>query len=245
MSSSSSTSPEDIRPLKPTSSKSRITAKIVSVPARPQLPTILYSSTPTRHKSSLPKSGNKSVSEATGIQDIPIAQDSTPVIDLTASSSASGNQVAEVPISIKAKTTSPTKDKLLSCPDLIPISSDDESSVPKLQECSSSNLAFSGIPTRDVSCFSSDPDGYISSASISSRVSFCRKKQRTFYGSPIRHSKNVVHTSLSSPSTPVSPDRKIRFAMASQESDFQVEHSRVDSPNEAGDLAESLPDFPV
>ena len=104
------------------------------MPARPQLPTILSSSTPTRHKSSLPKSGNKSVSEAPGIQDIPITQDSTPVIDLTASSSTSGNQVAEVSISIKARTPSPTNDKLLPCPDLIPIPSDDESSVPKLQE---------------------------------------------------------------------------------------------------------------
>ena len=244
VSSSSSTSPEDNRPLKPSSSRSRITAKTVSVPAHPQLPTILSSSTPTRHKSSLPKLGNKSVSEFPGIQDIPIAQDSTPVIDLTASSSASGNQVAEVPICIKAKTPSPTKDKLLSCPDLIPISSDDESSVPKLQECSSSNLATSGIPTRDVSGFSSDPDKNISSASKSSRVSSRRKKQTTFYGSPIRHSVNVVHTSLSSPSTPVSPDRKVSFAMASQESDFHVGHSRVDSPNEAGGFSRKFTRFP-
>ena len=113
VSSSSSTSPADNRPLKPTSSRSRTTAKTVSVPARPQLPTILSSSTPTRPKLPLPKSGNKSVSEAPGIQAIPITQDSTPVIDLTASSSTSRNQVAEVPISIKSKTPSPTKDKLL------------------------------------------------------------------------------------------------------------------------------------
>ena len=214
------------------------------MPARPQLPTILSSSTPKRHKSSLPKSGNKSVSEAPGIEDIPIAEDSTPVIDLTASSSASGNQVAEVPISIKAKTPSPTKDNFLSCSDLIPISSDDESSVPKLQECSYSNLATSGIPTRDALGFSSDPDGNLSSASSSSRVSSRRKEQTTFYGSPIRYSVNVVHTLLSSPSTPVSPDRKVRFAMASQESDFQVRHSRVDSPNEAGGFSRKFTQFP-
>ena len=242
--SSSSTSPEDNRPLKPTSSRSSITAKTVSVPAHPQLPTILSSSTPTRPKLSLPKSGNKLVSEAPGIQAIPTTQDSTSVIGLTASSSTSGNQVAEVPISIKAKTPSPTKDELLPCPDLIPISSDDESSVPKLQECSSSNLATSGPPTRDVSGFSSDPDGNISSASNSSRVSFCRKKQTTFYGSPIRHSVNVIHASLSSPSTPVSPDRKVRFAMASQESDFQVGQSRVVSPNEAGVFIRKFNRFP-
>ena len=245
VSSSSSTSPEDNRPLKPTSSRSRITAKTVSVPARPQLPTILSASTPTRPQLSLPKSGNKSVSEAPGIQAIPTTQDSTSVIDfLTASSSTSGNQVAEVPISIKAKTPSPTKDKLLPCPDLIPISSDDESSVPKLQECSSSNLATSGPPIRDVYGFSSDPDGNISSASNSSRVSFRRKKQTTFYGSPIRHSVNVIHASLSSPSTPVSPDRKVSFAMASQESDFQVGQSRVFSPNEAGVFSRKFNRFP-
>ena len=165
------------------------------------------------------------------------------MIDLTASSSTSGNQVTEVRISIKARTSSPTKDKPLLCPDLIPISSDDESSVPKLQECTSSNLAASGLPTLDVSGFSSDPDGNISSASKSSRVSSRRKKQTTFYGSPIRHSVNVVHTSLSSPSTPVSPDRKVRFAMTSQESDFQVGHSRVDSSNEAGGFSRKFTRF--
>ena len=144
VSSSSSTSPEDNRHLKPSNPRSQITAKTVSVPARPQLPSLLYSFTPVRPKFSLPKSGNKLASEARGIQSIPIPQDSTPVVDLTVSSSTSGNQLADVPISIKSKTPSPTKDKLLPCPDLIPISSDDESSVPKLQGCSSSNLATSG-----------------------------------------------------------------------------------------------------
>ena len=174
VSSSSSTSPEDNRPL-----KSQLAPDLGFWLNLFLCPLVLNfrlsSSTPTRHKSSVPKSGNKLVSEAPGIQDIPIAQNSTPVIDLTASSSASGNQVAEVTISIKAKTPSPTKDKLLSCPDLIPISSDDESSVPKSQECSSSNLATSGIPTRYVSGLSSDPDGNISSASNSSHVSSRRK----------------------------------------------------------------------
>ena len=56
---------------------------------------------------------------------------------------------------------------------------------------------------------------------------------------------NLVHTSLSSPSTPVSPDRKVRFAMAGQESDFQVGHSRVDSPNEDGGFSRKLTRFPI
>ena len=234
VSSSSSTSPEDNRSLKPTNSRSRITAKTVSVPARPQFPTILSSSTPTRHKSSLPKSGNKSVSEAPGIQDIRIAQDSTPVIDLTAFSSTSGNQVAEVPISIKAKTPSPTKNKLLSCPDLIPISSDDESSFRNCKSALRPIWQLRAFPPVMYRGFSSDPDGNISSASNSS----------TFYGSPIRHSLNVVHTPLSSPSTSVSPDRKVCFAMASHESDFQVGHSSVDSPNEAGGFSRKFTRFP-
>ena len=95
-------------------------------------------------KVSASKSEHKSASEAPEIQAIPYIQQPTPVIDLTASSSTSGNQVAEVPISIQSKSPSPTKDKILSCPDLIPIYSDDQSLDPKLQECSSSNLAASG-----------------------------------------------------------------------------------------------------
>ena len=121
-----------------------IFAKTVSVPARPQFPTKLPSSTPSRTKVSASKSEHKSASEAPEIQVIPYIQQPTPVIDLTASSSTSGNQVAEVPISIQSKSPSPTKDKILSCLDLIPIYSDDQSLDPKLQECSLSNLAASG-----------------------------------------------------------------------------------------------------
>ena len=81
-----------------------------------------------------------------------------------ASSSTSGNLLAEVPISIKSKSLSPTKDTLISCPDLISISSHDESSVPKLQEFSNSNLATFGPSNRDVSGFNSDLERNISSA---------------------------------------------------------------------------------
>ena len=147
------------------------------------------------------------------------------MIDLTASSSTSGNQVAEVPISIKSKSPSPTKDKLLSCLDLIPISSDDESLVPKLQECSSSNLAASGLTTRDLSGLVSEPDGDISSSSSSSRISSRRKKQTTFYGNPIRHSVNV------------------HFAVASQVPTVQVGHSRVIHPNESGGFSRKFTRF--
>ena len=215
----------------------------MSVPARPHFPTMLSSSTPSRTTASSSKSEHKLASEAPGIQAIPFTQQSTPVIDLTASSSTSGNQVADVTISIKSKSPSPTKDKLLSCPDLIPISSDDESLVPKLQECSSSNLAISGLTTRDVSGLVSEPDGDISSSTSSSRISFRRKKQTTFYGSPIRQSVKVVQTTLSSPSTPVSPDRKIRFAVASQVPTVQVGQYRVIPPNESGGFSRKFTRF--
>ena len=102
------------------------------------------------------------VSEAPGVQAIPYPQQSTPVVDLTASSSASGNQGTEVLISVKSK--SPTTDKTPLCPDLIPISSDDESLVPKLQECTSSSLAASVLPTRYGSSVIFDPDGNILSS---------------------------------------------------------------------------------
>ena len=187
VSSSSPSSSEDNRPLKPTSSRQRISAKTVAAPARPQFPSLMSSSTPLRAQFFSSKSKHNLLSEA-----IPYPQQSTPVVDSTASSSTSGNQGAEVPISIKPKSPSPTKDKLLFCPDLIPISLDDESSVPKLQECSSTNLAVSGLPTRDVFGLVSEPDGNISSPSSSSRISSRRKKQTTFYGSPIRHSVNAV-----------------------------------------------------
>ena len=225
-SSSSPSLSEDNRPLKLTSSSQRILAKTVSVPARPQFTFMMFSSTPSRTQVLSSKSKHNLVSEAPGTQAIPYPQQSTPVIDLTASSSTSRNQGAEVPISIKPKSSSPTKDKLLFCPDLIPISSDDESSVPKLQECSSSNLAASGLPTRDVSGLISETDGDISSSSSSSRISSRRKKQTTFYGSPIRHSMNVVQATLFSPSTSVLPDRRVRFAVANQEPNVHVGQSR-------------------
>ena len=183
------------------------------------------------------------VSKAPGVQAIPYPQHSTPVLDLTASSSTSGNQGAEVPISIKPKSPSPTKDTLLFCPDLIPISSDDESSVPKLQECSSTNLAASGLPTRDVSGLVSEPDGNILSSSSSSRISSRRKKQTTFYGSPIRHSVNVVQATLFSPSIYVSLDRRIRFAVANQRPNVQVGQPGLFFPMSQRVLAENIPVF--
>ena len=243
--SSSPSSSEDNRPLKPTSSRQRISAKTVAVPARPQFPFLVSSSTPSRAQIFSSKSKHNLVSEAPGVQTIPYPQQSTPVVDLTASSSTSGNQGAEVPLSIKPKSPSPTKDKFLLGPDLIPISSDDESSVPKLQECTSTNLAASGLPTRDVSGLISEPDGNISSSSSSSRISSRRKKQTTFYGSPIRHSVNVVQATLSSsPSTSVSPDRRVRFALANQEPDVQVGQSRVVLPNESEGFSRKFTRFP-
>ena len=217
----------------------------MAVPARPQFPSLVSSSTPSRAQIFSSKSKHNLVSEAPGVQAIPYPQHSTPVVDLTASSSTSGNQGTEVSISIKPKSPSPTKDKNLLCPDLIPIYSDNESLVPKLQECTSSNLAASGLPTRDVSGLISEPDGKISSSSNSSRISSSRKKQTTFYGSPIRNSLNVVQATLSSsPSTSVSPDRRVRFAVANQEPDVQVGQSRVVLPNESEGLSRKFTRFP-
>ena len=48
VSSSAPSSSEDNRPLKPTSSRQRISAKTVSVPARPQFSSMMSSSTPSR-----------------------------------------------------------------------------------------------------------------------------------------------------------------------------------------------------
>ena len=236
--SSSPSSSEDNRPIKPTSSRQLVSVKTVAVPARPQFPSLASASTPSRAKTISSKSKHNLVSEAPGVQAIFYPQHSTPVVNLTASSSTSGNQGTEVPISIKPKSPSATKDKTSLCAALIPISSDDESLNRKLQECTSSNLAASGLPTRDVSGLISEPDGNVSSSSNSSRVSSRRKKQTTFYGSPIRHSVNVVQATLStSPSTSVSPDRRVRFAVANQEPNVQVGQSRVVLPNESEGLS--------
>ena len=164
-------------------------------------------------------------------------------LNSSSSSSASGNQGMGVLISIKPK--SPTTVNTLVCPDLIPISSDDESLVPKLQECTSSSLAASGLPTRDGSSVISDPDGNFSSSSNSSRASSRRKKQTTFYGSPIRRSVNVIHTqsTSTSTSTPVSPDKKVRFVVANPDLVGQAGKSRVVLPNESEDLCRKFTRF--
>ena len=190
--SSSPSSSEDNRPLKQSRSRQRITAKTVKIPDHPKFPSVPTSYTPSRGQIVSTKSKETSVSEAPGVQTIPFPQHSSPVVDLTASSSTSGNQGTEVPISIKPKLpTSVIKNPV--CPDLIPISSDDESSIPKSQEGTSTNLAASGLPTQDGPVIMSEPDGNVSSSSNSSRASSRRKKQTTFYGSPIRHSSRCLH----------------------------------------------------
>ena len=143
--SSSPSSSEDNRPLKQLSSRQRITAKTVKVPAHPKFPSLPTSYTPSRGQIVSTKSKETSVPEAPGVQTIPFSQHSTPVVDLTASSSTSGNQGTEVPISIEPKSPISVKNPV--CPDLIPISSDDESLIPKSQEGTSTSLAASGLPT--------------------------------------------------------------------------------------------------
>ena len=208
----------------------------MAVPARPKFPSLPSSSTPSRGQTASTNSKQTLASEAPGVQAIPFLQQSIPVVDLTASSSASGNQGTEVLISVKPK--SPTTVNAPLCPDLIPISSADESLVPKLQECTSSSLAASGLPARNGSSVISEPDGNISSSSNSSRTSSRRKKQTNFYGSPIRHSVNVIQTqsTSTSPSTPVSSDKKIRFVVANPDLVGQAGQSRVVLPDESEDL---------
>ena len=190
------------------------------------------------------KSKETSVPEAPGVQAIPSPQQSTPVVDLTASSSTSGNQGTEVPISVKPNSQTSVKNPV--CPDLIPISSDDDSLVPKSQEGTSTSLAASGLPTRDGSGIISEPDGYISSSSNSSRASSRRKKQTTFYSSPIRHSVNVIQTQPMStpPSTPASPDKKVRFVVANPEIVNQAGQSRVVLPDDSEGLYRTFTRFP-
>ena len=240
---SSPSSSEDNRPLKQPSTHQRITAKTVAVHARPKFPSLPSSSTPSRGQSVSTNLKQSSVSEAPGVQAIPFPQQSTPVVDLTASSSAYGNQGTEPLISVKPR--SPTTANTPLCPGLIPISSDDESLVPKLQECTSSSLAASGLPTRDGSSVISEPDGNISSSSNSSGTSSRRKKQTTFFGSPIRHSLNVIQpqsTSIS-PSTPISPDKKVRFVVANSDLVGQAGQSRVILADESEDLCRKFTRF--
>ena len=243
--SSSPSSSDENRPLKQSSSSQRITAKTVKVPAHPKFPSLPTSYTQSRGQIVSTKSKETSVPEAPGVQTIPFPQHSTLVVDLTATSSTSGNQGTEVPISIKPN--SPTSVKNPVCPDLIPISSDDESLIPKSQEGTSTSLAASGLPTRDGPGIMSEPDGNISSSSNSSRASSRRKKQTTFYGSPIRHSVNIIHTqSISTPpsTTPASPDKKVRFVVANPELLNQAGPSRVVLPDDYEGLYRKFTRFP-
>ena len=191
--SSSPSSSEDNRPLKQSSSRQHITAKTkqsssrqhitaktLQIPAHSKFPSLPSSITQSRGQIVSTKSKQSSVSEAPGVQFIPSPQHSTPVVDLTVSSSTSGNQGTEVPISIKPKSPiSVIKNPV--CPDLIPISSDDESSIPKSHEGTSSNVAASGFPIQGGPVIISEPDGNVSSSSNSSRASSRRKKNRLHF----------------------------------------------------------------
>ena len=147
--SSSPSSSEDNRPLKQSSSRQRITAKTLKIPAHSKFPSLPSSNIQSRGQIVPTKSKESSISEAPGVQFISSPQHSIPVVDLTASSSTPGNQGTEVPISIKPKSPiSVIKNPV--CPDLIPISSDDESSIPKSQEGTSTNVAASGFPPKAV-----------------------------------------------------------------------------------------------
>ena len=75
----------------------------------------------------------------------------------------------------------------------------------------------------------------MSSSSNSSRSSSRRKKQTTFYGSPIRHSVNVIQSQSTTtpPSTPASPDKKVRFVVSGSDRTNQVSQSRADIPEDS------------
>ena len=245
--SSSPSSSEDNRPLKQSSSRQRITAKTLKIPAHSKLPALPSSNTQSRGQIVPTKSKESSISEAPGVQFIPSPQHSTPVVDLTASYSTPGNQKTEVPNSIKPKSSiSVIKNPV--CPDLIPISSDDESSIPKSQEGTSTNVTASGFPTQGGPVIISEPDGNVSSSSNSSRSSSRRKKQTTFYGSPIRHSVNIIQSQSMStpPSTPASTDKKVRFVVANSDSEpmNQAGQSRVVLPDNSEGLYRKFTRFP-
>ena len=207
--SSSPSSSEDNRPLKQSSSRLHITAKTkqsnprqlitaktLQIPAPSKFPSLPSSIIHSRGQFVSTKSKQHSVSEAPGVQFIPSPQHSTPVVDLTVSSSTSGNQGTEVPISIQPKSPisvikspisvikNPQPKSSFSViqspisvnknpvyPDLIPISSDEESSLPKSQEGTSSNVAASGCSTQGGPVIIFEPDGNVSSSSNSSRAS--------------------------------------------------------------------------
>ena len=284
--SSSPSSSEDNRPLKQSSyrqhftaktkqpnPRQHISAKTLQNPARSKFPSLPSSITHSRGQFVSTKSKQHSVSEAPGVQFIPSPQHSTPVVDLTVSSSTSGNQGAEVPISIQPKSPISVIKSPISvikipqpkssfsvikspisviknpvCPDLIPISSDEESSLPKSQEGTSSNVAASGCSTQGGPVIISEPDGNVSSSSNSSRASSRRKKQTTFYGSPIRHSVNTIQSpSMSTPpSAPTSPDKKVRFVVANSDSEpiNQARQSRVVLPDNSEGLYRKFTRFP-
>ena len=246
--SSSPSSSEDNRPLKQSSSRQCITAKTVHVPTHSKFPSLTSSHTPPRGQMVRPGSIRPSevaISEAPGVRNIPFPQHSTPVVDLTASSSTSGNQGTEVPISIKPK--SPTPAKIPVCTDLIPISSDDESSIPKSQEGIQPTPAASGLLSQDGPVILTEPDGNVSSSSNSSRASSRRKKQTTFYGSPIRHSVNVIDSQSVStpPSTPASPDKKVRFVETTSDGSYQAGQSRAVPPDNSEILYRRFTRFPT
>ena len=149
------------------------------------------------------------------------------------SSSKSGNLGTEIPISIKSKAQTPVMTPAGS--DLIPISSDEKSSISKSQVGTSSKLVASGSNTQDSHGILSEQDGNMSSSSNSSRSSSRRKKQTTFYGSPIRHSVNVIQSQSTTtpPSTPASPDKKVRFVVSGSDRSNQVGQSRADIPEDS------------
>ena len=261
---SSTSSSEDNRPLKRSGSRQRISAKTVYVPAHSKFPSMPVSHTPPRSQMVASKLREDATSEAPGIQNIPYPQHSTPVVDLTVSSSTSGNpgteapisvkprcinvkpkstvivsssksgnSGAEIPISIKSKAPIPIMTPVGS--DLIPISSDEESSISKSQVGTSSKLVASGSNTQDSHGILSEQGGNMSSSSNSSRSSSRRKKQTTFYGSPIRHSVNVIQSQSTTtpPSTPASPDKKVRFVMSGSDRTNQASQSRADIPEDS------------
>ena len=248
--SSSPSSSEDNRPLKQSSSRQCITAKTVHVPTRSKFPSVTSSHTPPRGQMVLPGSSRPrevAISEAPGVRNIPFPQHSTPVVDLTASSSTSGNQGTEVPISIIPKSPTPAKIPVPVRTDLIPISSDDESSIPKSQEGIQPTTAASGLLSQDVPVILTEPDGNVSSSSNSSRASSRRKKQTTFYGSPMRHSVNVIDSQSVStpPSTPASPDKKVRFVEATSDRSYQAGQSREVPPDNSGIVYRRFTRFPT
>ena len=121
--------------------------------------------------------------------------------------------------------------------------------MPKTQGYSAgSGSSVPGSPACVISTGGSEGHGYLSSASNSSRTSSHQKKQTPFFGSPIRHSVNLVGSPSDQPqvSSPdlVSQDKRVRFSQASQVECSQVDPFTASSSKDTSGFTRKFTLFP-